>query len=350
MDYLSSKLKKTLLARRKLLKLALIGSTGVISAFLGQKLALSRADLLTSRFRKKEFDTFPEPPRGTILRRSEFEVITVNERGREIRSDRHESEYFKEELSRNVSLAMVAIPGGTFTMGASELESDIDRERPQHEVEVPPFFMSKLPITQAQWREVANNYPRSRRDLDPTPSTFSGNNLPVEGVSWEDAIEFCRRISRKTRHKYRLPSEAEWEYACRAGTETPFYFGETITSDLANYMGDRVYAEEESGEFRNRTTKVGIFPPNAFGLYDMHGQVWEWCEDMWYPNYYRSPKNGAARTPETDRRLDDTRSVLRGGAWESSPLRCRSAYRTRDERDSRSKIYGFRVVCEAEEG
>jgi len=149
MDYLSSKLKKTLLARRKLLKLAFTGSTGVILAFLGQKLALGRSD----RFRKQEFDTLPEPPRGTILRRSEFEVITVNERGREIRSDRHESEYFNEELSRNVSLAMVAIPGGTFTMGASELESDIDRERPQHEVEVPPFFLTiqRFRIRSKRW-------------------------------------------------------------------------------------------------------------------------------------------------------------------------------------------------------
>ena len=351
MDYLNFKCKKTLLARRKLLQLALGGGTGLSLALFGQKLTIARGDLFTAKFTKQEFDSdLPIPPRGAIFKKSEFEVVTVNKEGKEIDRTRLESEYFSEELSRDVSLEMMAIPGGQFVMGASKRESNLTRERPQHEVEVPPFFMSKFAITQAQWREVATNYPRSRRNLNPTPSLFIGDRLPLEGISWGDGIEFCRRLSRETRRKYRLPSESEWEYACRAGTETPFYFGETITSNLANYRGDRVYAEEEAGEFRDRTTEVGMFPPNAFGLYDMHGNVWEWCQDMWHPDYYNAPKNGKARTPKTDRGLDDDRSLLRGGAWESSPIRCRSAYRTRDERESRSEIFGFRVVCEAEEG
>ncbi len=350
MDYLHFKLKKSLLKRRKLLKLALSGGTGLSLVLASHKLAIAKSDRIGSRFTEEEFDfERPEPPPGKYLETSEFEVITVNEAGEEIERESAESRYFEAELNEDVTLAMVAIPGGSFTMGASETESNLTRERPQHEVEIPPFFMSSFPITQKQWREVANNYPRSRRNLDPNPSRFIGENLPVEKVSWGDAIEFCRRLSRETKLKYRLPSESEWEYACRAGTETPFYFGETITSDLANYRGDWVYAKEPEGESREKTTPVGIFPPNAFGLYDMHGNVWEWCEDMWYPNYYRLPKDGKARTPETDRGLDDDRSVLRGGSWQSPPIRCRSAYRSRDLRESRSETCGFRVVCEAED-
>ncbi|MDJ0716138.1 MAG: formylglycine-generating enzyme family protein [Prochloraceae cyanobacterium] len=353
MNYLNYKKKKAIFARRKLLKLALSAGSGLGLAFLGQKLAVARQDRAINEFDKQRTkqtleSELPIPPRGVTLERfEEFETVIVDRSGKIIEKQRFESDYFTEELGYDVNLEMVAIPGGTYRMGAPVgEEGSIDRERPQHRVEVPPFFISRYPVTQAQWRAVAS-LPTVIRDLNLNPSRFQGDNLPVEQIAWGDAVEFCRRLSERTRSKYRLPSEAEWEYACRAGTITPFYFGETITSELANYRGDRVYDREPEGEYRETTTPVGSFPPNAFGLYDMHGNVWEWCADMWYRDYNGAPKNGKARTPETDRGLDDTRSVLRGGSWQSTPVRCRSAYRTRDEREDRVEIYGFRVVCES---
>ena len=156
-------------------------------------------------------------------------------------------------------------------------------------------------------------------------------------------MEFCNKlnqISQKTGRKYRLPSEAEWEYACRAGTNTPFHFGKTITSDLANYDGSTVYAFEPEGKYRQETTEVGSFPPNSFGLYDMHGNVWEWCQDDWHDNYTNAPNNGIAWTSQSG-----NAKVLRGGSWNNVPVGCRSAYRGNFLRVSRSNIIGFRVVC-----
>ncbi|MEL7314439.1 MAG: SAV_2336 N-terminal domain-related protein, partial [Cyanobacteria bacterium J06559_3] len=185
-----------------------------------------------------------------------------------------------------VRLEMAAIPGGTFLMGSPENEPGRyqDEEGPQHEVAVPAFFMSRHPITQAQWQAVVA-LEQVGRELDPDPSEFKGNERPVEQVSWDDAMEFCARLSRLTGREYRLPTEAEWEYACRANTTTPFTFGETLTDKLANYDATTVFADEPKGEYRQATTIVGIFPVNAFGLHDMHGNVWEWCLDHWQGNY-----------------------------------------------------------------
>ncbi|MEA5568189.1 bifunctional serine/threonine-protein kinase/formylglycine-generating enzyme family protein, partial [Anabaena sp. UHCC 0399] len=179
---------------------------------------------------------------------------------------RGRAEYFRENLSNGVALDMVAIPGGKFLMGSPEDEPGrYDFESPQHKVTVKPFFMGKFPVTQAQWQAVAG-FAKVNIDLNPNRSTFKGANRPVEKVSWHEAVEFCARLSQKTGRIYCLPSEAEWEYACRAGTTTPYYFGETITKDLANY--DNSYQQ---------TTDVGKFPANPFGLYDMHGSISEWC-------------------------------------------------------------------------
>ena len=176
----------------------------------------------------------------------EFDVATVEvkQSGRRknpqviISRSRHQAQYFKEDLGNGVTLEMVNIPGGTFTMGAPETEKESrDEERPQHQVTVPPFFMGKYPVTQAQWQAVAA-FPQVNRELNPDPSTFKGSDRPVETISWYDADEFCARLSKATGRDYRLPSESEWEYACRAGTTTPFHFGETITSELANYDGN----------------------------------------------------------------------------------------------------------------
>jgi formylglycine-generating enzyme required for sulfatase activity len=162
----------------------------------------------------------------------------------------------------------------------------------------------------------------------------------VEKVNWHDAIEFCARLSKLTGREYRLPSEAEWEYACRAGTKTPFHFGETITRELANYDASNTYADEAPGEYREKTTPVGQFSPNAFGLYDMHGNVWEWCEDDYHDNYEGAPRDGSAWLS------NNTTKILRGGSWILYPYRCRSAYRhSYDPRDYYYYFFiGFRVV------
>jgi len=201
------------------------------------------------------------------------------------------------------------------------------RERPQHLVKVPAFHMSQTPITQGQWRAIAATA-KIDIDLKTNPSRFIGDELPVERVNWYEATEFCKRLSRETKREYRLPSEAEWEYACRAGTTTPFYFGETITGELANYNAGYTYAGEAKGEYRQQTTPVGQFPPNAFGLYDMHGNVWEWCADTWHDNYDGAPTDGSAWIENGN----DNLSPLRGGSWSSVPDSCRSAFRRHNDR------------------
>ncbi|MDF5722032.1 MAG: SUMF1/EgtB/PvdO family nonheme iron enzyme [Rhizonema sp. PD37] len=276
----------------------------------------------------------------------QFEVIRVNAQGREIERLKRDAQYFTENLGNNVTLEMVAIPGGKFLMGSPITEAErSDSESPQHEVTILPFFMGKYPITQAQWRIVAA-LSQINRKLEPDPSYFKGDNLPVEQISWYQAIEFCDRISEHTKQHFRLPSEAEWEYACRAGTTTPFHFGETITPELANYNGNRTYGSAPKGEDRGETTPVGSFNvANSFGLYDMHGNVWEWCADQWHRNYEGAPTEGSAWI-DNDRSTKDM--TLRGGSWLLIPKNCRSASRLNDlraERDFFNIIVGFRVVC-----
>ena len=273
-----------------------------------------------------------------------FEVVGVNEKGEQINKESKQSQYFSQDLDNDITLEMVAIPEGTFLMGSPQDEKDsYDDERPQHEVNVRPFFMGKYPITQTQWRVVAATA-KIDIDLETNPSEFKGDELPVESVNWYQATEFCKRLSRETKREYRLPSEAEWEYACRAGTTTPFYFGETITGELANYDAGYTYADEPKGEYREETTPVGQFPPNAFGLYDMHGNVWEWCADTWHDNYDGAPTDGSVWIENGN----NNRSPLRGGSWYSYPNFCRSAcrgyYYRRVDRDY---YFGFRVVCGA---
>jgi len=315
-----------------------------------------------------------------------FEVVRVNAKGEQIEKESREAQYFSQDLGNDITLEMIAIPGGTFTMGSPPNEKDSYKyERPQQEVTVPTFFMGKYPITQAQWRAVASRTDlKVEKDLDPDPSHFKDPpkpplkrgasdfkdppkpplkrgasdsppfeegarggsptrwDRPVEQVNWYDAVEFCARLSKLTGREYRLPSEAEWEYACRAGTTTPFYFGETITGELANYNASKTYAGEAKGEYRGETTPVGQFPPNAFGLYDMHGNVWEWCADTWHDNYDGAPRDGSAWLENGN----DNRSPRRGGSWGFYPSLCRSAIRFDfDRRGLRFNGLGFRVVC-----
>ncbi|OKH51443.1 SUMF1/EgtB/PvdO family nonheme iron enzyme [Scytonema sp. HK-05] len=266
----------------------------------------------------------------------DFEVVTVNAQGRETKRCTEQGKYFIESLDNEVCLEMVYIPDGKFSMGApkEEFESDED-ERPQHLVTVKSFFMSRYPITQAQWRVVAE-FPKIQSELDLAPSYFKGDNLAVERVCWRHAQEFCARLSQQTGRIYRLPSEAEWEYACRARTTTPFHFGATITTDLANY-----YGEDANRVYKQQTTEVGIFPANTFGLCDMHGLVWEWCEDYQHEDYQGAPLDGSAWVNDGNPEY----RILRGGSWDSSPRFCRSASRFFENPNIRDKEFGFRVVC-----
>ncbi|HLP88997.1 MAG TPA: bifunctional serine/threonine-protein kinase/formylglycine-generating enzyme family protein [Nostocaceae cyanobacterium] len=280
----------------------------------------------------------------TPLETFDFDLVTVDTAGREVNRDRRSSKYFAEELNKNVILEMVYIPGGTFMMGSPESEGDAD-ERPQHQVKISPFFMGKYPITQAQWKAVAA-LPKVKQALNPNPSKFKGANLPVENVSWYEAVEFCLRLSVKTGREYSLPSEAEWEYACRGGTTTAFHFGENITPDLINCSGGSAYALDPNSKFRRETTNVGSFEvANAFGLYDMHGLVWEWCADPWHSNYIDAPDDGKVWEDGGDIH----RRVLRGGAWNFDAELCRSASRSWNEADGGLRMCGFRVVCSFEE-
>ncbi|GCL43458.1 bifunctional serine/threonine-protein kinase/formylglycine-generating enzyme family protein [Dolichospermum planctonicum] len=238
---------------------------------------------------------------------------------------------FTEDLGNGVKLEMIAIPGGTFWMGSPANEAKRhDDEGPQHQVTVPSFFMGKYPLTQAQYQAIMGH----------NPSYFKGNNRPVETVSWDDAVTFCRKLSQRTGKNYRLPSEAEWEYACRAGTKTPFSFGDNITTDLVNYNGNYPYKSAPKGKYRQQTTDVGTFPPNAFGLYDMHGNVWEWCEDDWHENYINAPINGSAWKNQSGSNI----KLLRGGSWYYFARYCRSALRLKDSRGLSYRLYGFRLA------
>jgi formylglycine-generating enzyme required for sulfatase activity len=278
----------------------------------------------------------------------DFDVITVNNEGLEITRKKHSAYGFKEDIGNGVLLEMVYIPAGTFLMGSSDDEFWRDKEeRPQHRVTVKGFFMGKYPVTQTQWKAVVS-LPPVNYQLDSDPSYNKGQNHPVEKVSWYEAVEWCDRVSQHTGKQYRLPSEAEWEYACRAGTTTPFHFGETITPEIANDHHDYItfYGEEPEGMSLGReTTPVGSFGvANAFGLYDMHGNVWEWCADRWHDNYEGAPNDGSIWL-SSDKYQG---RVLRGCSWKGRRWNCRSAFRMSQEPDTHHIFYGFRVVCVAE--
>ena len=263
-----------------------------------------------------------------------------------IHKRRQQAQYFVEDLGKLAILDMVLIPAGSFLMGSpdDELERS-ESETPQHPVTVKTFFMGKYPVTQSQWSAVAT-MPQVNLELNPDPSHFKGEDRPVENVFWFEAVEFCDRLSQHTDRPYRLPSEAEWEYACRAETTTPFHFGETITPDLANYNGSYTYGRGTKGIYRQETTPVGSFQvANAFGLYDMHGNVWEWCQDHWHDNYKGAPPDGSAWVDAEAEK--EAMRVLRGGSWCFDPRLCRSACRIRYYPGDRNFYIGFRVVCSA---
>ena len=231
-------------------------------------------------------------------------------------------------------MEFVYVPGDCFQMGCDESDVECSSdEKPRHNVCLQGFWIGKYEVTNAQWQTIMKHI----------PSNFQGANRPVEQVSWNDAQEFLKTL--RSLGDFggltpRLPTEAEWEYACRAGTTTPFSFGETISTDQANYNGKFIYGNGNVGVFRGQTTDVGSFPPNGFGLYDMHGNVWEWMADTYHENHYGARKDGRAWG-----RLDDKRAkTLRGGSWLNVPYYARSTFRYRYEADSWSDYVGLRVV------
>ena len=261
----------------------------------------------------------------------EFQVITVDQRGQITERRAGQIETWAEDLGGGVSLELAALPGGAFNMGSPRGQGSPD-EQPQHRVSVAPFLAGLHLVTQAQWVQVMRSRP---------PCRFRGPQLPVENVSWWEAGTFCERLARRTGRRYRLPSEAQWEYACRAGTATPFHCGETITAELANYCGEHVFREEPPGPYRHTTTPVGSFAPNGFGLFDLHGNLWEWCLDHWHADYAGAPGDGQAWTAPAETGF----RVVRGGSWHEVPEACRSAARAKFSPGQGDDLVGFRVVA-----
>jgi formylglycine-generating enzyme required for sulfatase activity len=210
-----------------------------------------------------------------------------------------------DEFTNSIGMKFVLIQAGEFTMGSPENEEDHQGDETQHKVKMTrPFYMQTTEVTQAQWKAVMEN----------NPSRFKGDDLPVEMVSWDDAQEFIKKLSAKESVKYRLPTEAEWEYACRAGSTTRFCFG-----DDESKLGEYAWYNKNS---ENKTHPVGTKKPNGWGLYDMHGNVWEWCQDWYNENYYKtSPPEDPQGPASSEYR------VLRGGCWLLDDDSCRSADR-----------------------
>jgi len=249
---------------------------------------------------------------------------------------------------------LVLLPTGRFQMGSPEHERKIAmgagsqpgwlaRELPQHWVGIEkPIAMGRYPVTVGEWRVFVASTgwrPSGETDWD-APGFVQTDRHPVVGVNWFDAIRYVRWLSEATGKSYRLPSEAEWEYACRAGTKTAFSFGDTITTELANYDGNFTYNGGPRGEYRRGTTPVGAFPANPWGLFDMHGNVWEWVQDVVHDNYEGAPLDGSA----WDEGGDQARRILRGGSWLYNPRYLRSALRNGFSAALSNDIVGFRIV------
>ena len=238
---------------------------------------------------------------------------------------------FVEPLGDGLSLLLLALPGGDLVMGSAH-GSGYEDEELAHRVRLAPFLLGQYPVTQAQWQALMGAH----------VTRFHGADLPVDSVSWQAAQRLCARLAKRTGRPYRLPSEAEWECACRAGTSTPFSNGPTLTSDVANYSGLFVYASEPVGVYRHHTLPVGSLPANPWGLHDMHGNLWEWCADAWHASYAGAPGDGRARCGRTD----EPYRVARGGCWHDVPAVCRSAARLRYRASEGDELVGFRVALE----
>jgi formylglycine-generating enzyme required for sulfatase activity len=318
--------------RRNFIKWIGFGGTGVVLAFVLPRI-IPVSPITSSQ---------PAPtqlPRALLrLSTTEFVSVNLNDKGNIISQKNRQAQSYQEYLEGNtLSLTMLKIPGGEFLMGSSSTEKGASyNEIPQHKVSVPAFYMGQTVVTQEQWQKIMGN--------NNNPSHFIGDGkLPVDSVLWEDAQKFCDTLSLRTQRKYRLPTEAEWEYACRAGTTTPFHFGQTITTDVANFNGNQIYKNASKGKYLGKTTPVGSYKvANDFGLYDMHGNICEWCLDRDHGGYEGAPSNGSAWLFKTA----SGSGVCRGGAWNDYPRDCRSATHIPRDLSNTDSFVGFRVVCE----
>jgi formylglycine-generating enzyme required for sulfatase activity len=300
--------------------------TNIDAVLGGQNPPLTTAAVLgglnrIEQLQQKLFDRF-----GEIHHLFSFETLGINKNGTITHSTHKQNYFFSKHLSDDIDIEMVYVPGGSFIMGSN----DYYNEQPPHLVNISEFHVSKYPITQAQYQLV----------MGKNPAFFQGGDLlPVENISWNDAGQFCQNLSDRTGSKYRLLSESEWEYACRAGTNTPFLFGDAIAPRLANFSDGYIYREQSTTSYHRQTTAVGSFPANNFGLHDLHGNVWEWCQDLWHNNYQGSPTTGSVWDSG-----DSSCRVLRGGSWLSDPWFCRSTNRSYLSPESKNYSVGFRVV------
>ncbi len=315
------------------------------------KLTVAPITSETRQERNPRSQTNPKPnlpssqPLNLKILQFNFVTVTINNNSLtvgkksplQILTHQGKAKYLTCDLGGDITLDVIGIPGGKFLMGSpeSELERGND-ESPQHEVQIRPFLMSKYPVTQAQWRAVMKNNPSRFQD----GKSSEDDNKPVERVSWFDCREFCQKLSTLIGREFRLPTEAEWEYACRARTTTPFHFGANISTELANYNGEYAYDSGCEGEYRAGTTKVGSFSPNSFGLYDLHGNIAEWCIDTQHDRYDNAPVDGSAWVQEGSK----APRILRGGSWLHLPGGCRCANRLSSPPGSKSDAFGFRIA------
>lgn len=260
-------------------------------------------------------------------------------------------------ITNSIGMQLARIPAGTFMMGSPGNEKDRDDKEERHEVTITkPFYIGVYEVTQAQYVQVMEGDENSENR-----SAFKDPNNPVENVEWKKAQLFCQRLTARLKEKtaarkYRLPTEAEWEYACRAGTATAFHFGDAVSSSTANFNGNFPAGGTDPGPYLRRPTKVGSYKPNAFGLYDMHGNVAEWCADWYDPEYYwdspqedpLGPPFGVVPTRFSNNRDQNFFVVVRGGCWVDDGRACRSAYRFRAMPNTQYRLIGFRVVCNVE--
>jgi len=260
-------------------------------------------------------------------------------------------------VTNTIGMKLARIPAGTFAMGSPRGEAERVENEERHEVTITkPFYLGEYEVTQPQYVAVMKGV----RDAN-NRSTFQADNLPVENVEWKMAKVFCEQLSARpeeveAKRKYRLPTEAEWEYACRAGTATAFHVGDSLSSTQANFNGEYPAGGGETGKYLRRTAPVGSYPPNAFGLYDMHGNVSEWCSDWYDPEYYLNspeedplgPPFGVVSTKFDNNGNQNFFVVIRGGSWLDDGRGCRSAYRYRAMPNTQYRLIGFRVACDVE--
>ena len=246
----------------------------------------------------------------------EFETCQLSSEGVMVQRQTKTAPFFRQDLGNSIFIDMVVIPSGKF-----------------RNIQIPEFCMAKKLITQAQWKAVAK-LPKVMIGLESEPSQSKGSNRPVDNVNWWMAEEFCKRLAIVTKRDYRLPAEAQWEYACRSGTTTNYYFGDTLSAEVANY-----------GRQVGGTTEVPKYPANAWGLYDMHGNIWEWCADHWSDEFKIALKDS---NPIICSKGNANR-VIRGGSWIVDPQNCASSYRNCNSPVSGYFLFdgnvSLRVVC-----